>query len=254
MEKPDTIHRAMADIEKYAHTLHPDSTLYWNLHKKRFFNLCLEVNSLVEECRYHNWKLERVIDIGNSFQTILLEKLFPEFRMDTLGFLTERYSPVGGGSKHIEFDLNDAFFPEKWPAIESNEKYDLVLFLEVIEHLYTSPLQTLGFLKSILNPGGFILIGTPNAAALRKRICLLGGRNPYEEIRLVRDDPGHFREYTIDELCRYANELGFEVRWWNITNPYRFGARSDRLLDSISTFLPKRFREAISILIRLAPS
>jgi hypothetical protein len=96
MEKPDTIHRAMADIEKYAHTLHPDSTLYWNLHKKRFFNLCLEVNSLVEECRYHNWKLERVIDIGNSFQTILLEKLFPEFRMDTLGFLTERYSPVGG--------------------------------------------------------------------------------------------------------------------------------------------------------------
>ena len=79
-------------------------------------------------------------------------------------------------------------------------RYDLVVFAEVIEHLHTSPVHTLAFVRGLLADAGVLILQTPNAASLPKRLKLLAGRNPYELIRADGGNPGHFREYTLAEL------------------------------------------------------
>ena len=105
-------------------------------------------------------------------------------------------------------DLNQAQEPGEWIP---GSPHQLIILAEVIEHLYTAPSLVLAFLKTFLAPGGILLIQTPNAASLDKRLALLRGRNPYEPIRESRQHPGHFREYTGPELAAYCAEAGLTV-------------------------------------------
>ena len=68
--------------------------------------------------------------------------------------------------------------------------YDVIVFAEVIEHLYTAPELVLPYLRELLVLGGVLLLQTPNAVSLRKRAKLLLGVNPFERIRTERDNPG----------------------------------------------------------------
>jgi 2-polyprenyl-3-methyl-5-hydroxy-6-metoxy-1,4-benzoquinol methylase len=82
---------------------------------------------------------------------------------------------------------------------------------EVLEHVHTAPSLVLRFVASLLRPGGLLVLQTPNAVALGKRVGVLLGRNPYHLIREDPGVPGHFREYTRAELCRYLDGAGFAV-------------------------------------------
>jgi hypothetical protein len=82
---------------------------------------------------------------------------------------------------------------------------------EVLEHLHTSPALVLGFLRSLLGDSGILVVQTPNAAALHKRVKLLLGRNPYTLISEDLSDPLHFREYTMEGLDGYLSGAGFEI-------------------------------------------
>jgi hypothetical protein len=54
-----------------------------------------------------------------------------------------------------------------------------IVFAEVIEHLFTAPELVLAYLHELLVPRGQLLLQTPNAASLRKRLKLALGRNPF---------------------------------------------------------------------------
>ena len=82
---------------------------------------------------------------------------------------------------------------------------------EVIEHLYTAPELVLSFIKTFLAPEGFLIIGTPNAVSMDKRLSILKGENPYEKIRKDNTNPGHFREYTADELQQIGRQIGLKA-------------------------------------------
>lgn len=238
------IEEALAEVDDFARTLDAEAARYWSLHRCRFQWLADFA------CRYAPEGADyRLLDVGNSFQTVLFKSLLPYAQVDTLGFYDHRFS-AGEGSTHIEMDLNDAYFSDRWPAT-SEAGYDLIVFAEVIEHLYTSPEQILNCLRRLLRPGGRILVQTPNAAALKKRLKLLGGKNPYELIRLDRGNPGHFRELTVGDLRRYAKrcELTVEGVWMdsNLVD----GKRFDRICDRVTRYLPGSLRGGISMSLRL---
>ncbi|MDQ8183353.1 methyltransferase domain-containing protein [Pelagicoccus sp. SDUM812005] len=238
------IGEALAEVDRFASTLDAEAARYWSLHRKRFAWLAeFSCRTAPESSDY------RLLDVGNSFQTVLLKALLPYSQVDTLGFYDHRFS-AGEGSRHIEMDLNDAYYPEKWPSPEG-DGYDLIVFAEVIEHLYTSPEQVLNCLKQLLRPGGRILVQTPNAAALKKRLRLLSGRNPYELIRLDRGNPGHFRELTVADLKRYALGCGLQVEGLWLDSNLVDGKRFDRVCDRISRWLPGRWRGGISMSLQL---
>jgi len=122
----------------------------------------------------------------------------------------------------------------------------LIVFSETIEHLYTSPQIVLAFLAKLLRPGpgAGILIQTPNAASFWKRVRLLLGHNPYELIRTDRQNPGHFREYTMRELEDYAMQAGFRV-WFREHCSYWAGSGPANAI--LNCYPP--FREGLSLVL-----
>ncbi|MBK1878321.1 class I SAM-dependent methyltransferase [Pelagicoccus mobilis] len=235
---------ALAEVDAFALTLDAEATRYWQLHRKRFAWMARFAGE-----RLASKSELRILDVGNSFQTVLLKKTFLYSEVDTIGFLDHRFS-AGEASVHYEMDLNDAYWPERWPELRG-EGYDLILFAEVIEHLYTSPEQVLNCLKSMLRSGGRILVQTPNAAALKKRLKLLSGKNPYELIRLDRGNPGHFRELTVSDLRRYAKLCGLQVEGVWMDSNLVDGKRFDRVCDRISRYLPGPLKGGISMSLQM---
>src|SRR5258706_5681051 len=145
----------------------------------------------------------RILDIGPSRLTALMRERFGA-AVDSLGFGPDRATADG---RHFEFDLNAARDEARWRR--DLPQYELVVMAEVLEHFYTAPELVLAFVKSLLVENGQLILQTPNAAALQKRVKLALGLNPYEMIRADASDPGHFREYTLAELYRLAAVAGF---------------------------------------------
>jgi SAM-dependent methyltransferase len=200
----------------------------------------------------------RLLDVGASPLTAMLARELG-LRVDTLGL-----EPDGevDGRRHFHFDLNEAQFPDRWRTDVG--RYDIIVFAEVVEHLYTAPELVLAYLREILAPDGVLLLQTPNAVALRKRVKMLLGSNPFELIRTDRANPGHFREYTARELQDALRGAGFEIE--KVWMKYYFDARHadhlrgdepPRLLagtikNTIYRMLPGPLREGITIAARRA--
>ena len=162
-----------------------------------------------------------ILDVGRSYLSLELLRAYDN--VTTLGFPLEPHSFTGVVREtgietpfkgHIAYDLNDA---QHTPPTYEGEGFDLVVFGEVIEHLYTAPELTLHALKGLMKPGAHLIVQTPNAAALHKRWNLLVGRNPYERIRINPLNPGHFREYTRRELIDCARGVDLDV----VSHDYR---------------------------------
>ena len=130
----------------------------------------------------------RVLDVGLSPLTMELLQRYAS--VTSLGFplepwsVTETTLPDGSHralAGHVPYDFNAA---QTSTPIPTDARFDLIVFAEVIEHLYTAPELTLFALKQVMAPNGLLILQTPNAAALHKRLALLAGRNPYERIRI----------------------------------------------------------------------
>ncbi|MEA2059728.1 MAG: methyltransferase domain-containing protein [Thermodesulfobacteriota bacterium] len=96
----------------------------------------------------------------------------------TLGFRPDGKTITG---HHYQFDLNDTQYPEKCRT--DLPAYDIILFAEVLGHLHTSPLLVLTFLKTLLKEEGVIILQTPNAVALHRRLLIMAGKNPLQPYR-----------------------------------------------------------------------
>ncbi len=201
-------------------------------------------------------KDSRILDIGRSELTRLIASRFG-IRVDSLGFEPDYTS---GEGQHFHFDLNRAQLENEWRR--DLPTYDFIVMAEVIEHLYTAPQLVLAFLRTLLAEDGRIIVQTPNAASLTKRIKLILGRNPYEMIRIDTTNPGHFREYTVRELERVANIAG--LRRESVTTAFYFDARFARhgdagnfpqpligtLKNTFYPILPARMREGMTMVLR----
>jgi SAM-dependent methyltransferase len=198
----------------------------------------------------------RVLDIGRSRLTELIREKFG-CRVDTLGFQADEDD---GSQRHYHFDLNDAQRESGWRR--DLPKYDYVVMAEVIEHLHTAPQLVLAFIKTLVAPGGTLILQTPNAAAATRRVKLLVGRNPYEMIRVDNTDPGHFREYTVGELRQLTADAGFDmvrcdVRFYFDGRFAHHGAQPryqpviGRLKNALFPLLPSFLRLGITMVVRL---
>ncbi len=159
----------------------------------------------------------RFLDVGASSLTSLLTSEL-KVSVDSLGLEADHQT---NDVRHYQFDLNEAQRREHWRT--DLGPYDVIVFAEVIEHLYTAPELVLAYLKELLKPKGVLVVQTPNAVALRKRAKMLLGMNPFERIRADRSNPGHFREYTRPELVGILQQAGFTID--SVQMKYYFDAR-----------------------------
>jgi len=185
---------------------------------------------------------ERILVVGPSYESVLLRETWPEKQVNTLGWLDHRF-PLREGERHTELDLNGPSYPDLEP-------HDVVACGEVIEHLYVSPVPVLRFLASGLEDGGHLILQTPNATALPKRLRMLLGRNPYDPIREEPGNPGHFHEYTVGELVDAVEAAGLEVTRRLTANYFDHGSRKNRLYRTLGPVLPPTLREGITVIAR----
>lgn len=222
--------------------LNTEESTYLRYHSTRLAFAMNAIRSYGE-----NHELNKLLDIGPHFLTRCICEFFPDIELSTLGWKFERLVPTRLYTEHIQFDLNNCGVEE----IKSDRApFDLIVFSETIEHLYTSPLTVLPALRNLLRPGGGLFIQTPNAATLKARWELLKGRNPYELIRESRTNPGHFREYTLDELISYAQQTGFSIE----SAEYCSYWRDDRPVFAWFENTVPTFRQGLSLLMKKEPT
>jgi hypothetical protein len=89
-------------------------------------------------------------------------------------------------------------------------------FLEVIEHVHQSPVDILKSLRGLLNPGGLLILSTPNMMCFANRVAMLFNKKlksfTYPPFSL-KDGAhwfGHDRIYMPAELRDYFVESGFQ--------------------------------------------
>ena len=191
----------------------------------------------------------KILDIGPGFFTELLGQYFSEFEIHSLG-LNSGYFEFKSKVIFHPFDLNQLFLnPESEAQMLSKlPKFDMICFCEVLEHLYTGPEKTLEFLSKTLKPNGVIFIQTPNGVSLRHRILMLMGRNPYPLLRPSPNEPGHYREYTLNELNEFLKKADLKLKKASFHNYFNYsGSIKNKIYKFVTRFFPASFRDGVMI-------
>jgi trans-aconitate methyltransferase len=191
----------------------------------------------------------RILDVGPAAQTALIRRALPGATVDSLGFANPRVPPREG-ERHIDFDLNRAGELAQRPTLDP---YDAIVLAEVLEHLATSPRAVLECLAGWLVPGGLLVIQTPNALALHKRLRALAGRSPLgaaADVTAPSHSQAHFREYTLGELRALAAAVGLEPEEVVLANHFRHVGAARRLYDRLTAVLPAGTRQGITVYLR----
>jgi SAM-dependent methyltransferase len=95
-----------------------------------------------------------------------------------------------------------------WPPSFTKNRYDYVLFGDVLEHL-KDPLSSLIQAKKLLLPGGKIFVSIPNIAHISIRLELLLGDFEYEETGIL--DNTHLKYFTKRSFEVLVKNAGLSV-------------------------------------------
>jgi SAM-dependent methyltransferase len=145
--------------------------------------------------------------------------------------LIEREWPHVAFSDTGESDL-------RYPLPFDSNQFDLVLCMEVIEHLKdrveddralatgSGVRNLVSEIARILKPGGRVFLSTPNLACWQSIHLLLTGRHPYFF-------QGHHRELTWNEVSAYLCEAGLEVERCETLDVWNHHGLPGRTIESL---------------------
>jgi SAM-dependent methyltransferase len=222
--------------------LNEEQTAYLNTHAKRFELVLKHINQSNDQ---------QVLDIGPSFLSILLKEKYQN-NLTLLGFAD--LESTGGHLPDIEILKKNNLIVQDlnfWKVDKNtNLTYDLIICAEVMEHLYSSPVILLQNFYNSLKSNGVLIIQTPNAVALKNRIKLLFGKNPYDIPRENVKNPGHFREYTVKELADIAQKAGFELQEIITDEYFENPSIKSKIYRSLKTIIPASLKSGITIILK----
>lgn len=242
------IESVVQDLSNVAEPLGTEMQGYFAYNRGRYVALAGAVARTLELLDdVHASRPLRVLDIGPGYQTIMFRRLWPDLEIDTLGFPDDKFPPAPNEHR-IVFDLNDASDQARWPELANT--YDLITYCEVVEHLYTSPVHSFRFLAAGLAPQGLMLVTTPNGVALHRRLRLLLGRNPQELIREDLSNPGHYREYSRNELVELGRSAGLSHVFTRMGHYTTTGSLSSRVFGALTPFMTMDLRKDMTIVFR----
>ncbi|BCU67961.1 hypothetical protein HS7_13980 [Sulfolobales archaeon HS-7] len=97
---------------------------------------------------------------------------------------------------------------------------DVIIFEEVVEHLYNSDL-VIGEIKRLLKREGILILSTPNLASWINRLTLLLGYQPFSHdisflggfgrLRNKTQTNGHIKSFTLRAMIEYLKFFNFEI-------------------------------------------
>jgi 2-polyprenyl-3-methyl-5-hydroxy-6-metoxy-1,4-benzoquinol methylase len=142
-----------------------------------------------------------VLDIGAGAGAFSLRLADTGYAVTALDVDREKWAAEG--VPFIEGDLNNGV-PD---SVEGT--FDCVCCLEVIEHV-ENPWQLLREARSILNPGGVLLISTPNVSSFLSRAYFLR-LGQFHQFQAPDLEYGHINPVTLFELETIAATAGLRI-------------------------------------------
>ena len=209
-----------------------DENEYYNLHKDR---ICKTLQVIPET----NGK--DVLDLG-------CEPGYIAIALKVIG-----YNVTGGGVNLIkdfkermdQFQIPiDVYNLDVDDLPYKNDVFDIVIFSEIIEHLFYGVPHALNEINRVIKKDGFLILTTPNLARIPNRIRLLmgkginpelGGENPFFQRDIYKR---HNREYTLEELMYLLKESGFKINKYFYMN-YPVYTYEKPLLKKSANFISK---------------
>jgi len=157
-----------------------------------------------------------VLELGaNPYFLTLLLKRYREYDVQLANYFghgkegvqeirNEKYGEVHR-FHYKEFNIEESRFPYE------SERFDGVLFCEILEHLTQDPVGAIAEIHRVLKPGGWMVLTTPNAVRRHNLIDLVRGRNFYDPYSGYGPYGRHNREYTASELHELLTSNGYVV-------------------------------------------
>ncbi len=100
------------------------------------------------------------------------------------------------------------YFPEELRQLGVNQKYDLISFLDVLEHMF-DPWEALKATRKYLSPTGVVLAAIPNIQTWRVIRDLIHGRWEYTDTGIL--DRTHVRFFTKSTMVEMFQSAGYSV-------------------------------------------
>ncbi|MBB5987277.1 class I SAM-dependent methyltransferase [Sphingobium lignivorans] len=150
----------------------------------------------------------KMIEFGGGQMALLLSKMFG---MDcTVADINESYRKVIDAAG-LSFVIGNLTWEP--PVPDADKRYDLVVMLEVIEHIPEPPYVTFRRLSSLLNPGGRVFLTTPNLFRLRNITRMVLGKDYLDRFQLPLPHVGlgHQMEYSMDHMSWQLRHAGYAV-------------------------------------------
>jgi 2-polyprenyl-6-hydroxyphenyl methylase/3-demethylubiquinone-9 3-methyltransferase len=120
----------------------------------------------------------------------------------------------------LRFASGDAF------QLHFPHEFDAVLITEIVEHV-AHPDEFLAKVATLLRPGGFIIMTTPNGAYFRNKLPRFSDcpdPSVYESVQFKPDSDGHIFLLHTDEVQQLASRAGLLVDELHLfTNPLTNG-------------------------------
>jgi len=222
--------------------LKPGQRKYADFHKYRYLKILNILDFLKTKIEKHT--SISLLDIGPRQQTNLIRQSLAPVIVNSLGHAWPN-NKMTEQEYHIEVDLNETQDVD----VTAYQKNDIVIYAEVMEHLYTMPQVVLAYLSNMMTDRGYIIIQTPNGVALNRRLAMLAGKNPFQMIAPHRQN--HYREYTLPELKTIAIESGFSIEYAKIENYFNPDENiGQRLFNKLGPLLPSGLRSGITMVIQ----
>ena len=143
----------------------------------------------------------------------------------------------------------------------SNEKFDVALFGDILEHL-KNPKTILLKVKDFLKERGYIVLSIPNVAHWSTRLDLMCGKFNYQELGILDDT--HLRFFTkktitnLLELCGYYESsmdmVSQDVDWVKVSTVMRLKGLNDADIKNFSSILNDSEAVVFQYVIKAVPS
>ncbi len=141
-------------------------------------------------------KILKLLELGCGCGNFLMEAKKMGYDVYGIDFDKER---IGIAAKKVgqEYVKQKSF--EKFFTENKNNKFDVVAFLEVLEHV-ENPFEFIRSVRNILEPDGYIILDVPNANRL---LSTASG--------IIDYPPFHFTRWGVKPLFNFLQRNGFRI-------------------------------------------